>query len=571
MNRKPLTPWILKAFPLTVCAALLAGLVLAPCPAPVRAANGFTDLGALGLAGVERGAVAWGDYDSDGDLDLVLLGHTGSAAITRVYRNDGGGTFTDISAGLPGVNYAGAAWGDCDSDGDLDLALAGRDGSGARLSRIYRNDGGAFTNINAGLPSLDWAHLAWGDYDNDGDLDLVLVGHTGSAPLTRLYRNDGGSFAEVNPGLVNIYAGQAAWGDYDNDGDLDLLLAGADGWVGQTRIYRNNADGTFTDIGAGLPGIYRSSVAWGDYDSDGDLDLVLAGYTGSARIIRFIRNDATTPNTAPTAPGDLVATVVGTSVSGTAVDLSWSAASDAQTPASGLTYNLRLGTTPGGGNVVPPMANPSTGWRRVVGLGNANHGTTASLSLPAGPTYYWSVQAVDGAWAGGAFATEASFVVPIPPSSVTIDGPTVGGLNVTHTFTATVDPAEVTLPITYTWQATDQAPVLHPAVQSRVDSAGFNWATPGPKTVTVTATNPGGTVTDTHALTLYPPQAGFTGVPTSGLVPLQVAFTNTSTGDYTASLWDFGDTVTSTLRSPTHTYTAPDVYTVTLTVTGPYG
>ncbi len=77
-----------------------------------------------------------------------------------------------------------------------------------------------------------------------------------------------------------------AWGDYDNDGDLDILLAGY-GWPGPsrtTRIYRNDGGGTFTDIGAALTAVSDCSVAWGDYDNDGDLDILLAGDTGSGLV-----------------------------------------------------------------------------------------------------------------------------------------------------------------------------------------------------------------------------------------------------------------------------------------------
>ena len=84
--------------------------------------------------------------------------------------------FTDVGATLQGVRFNNVAWGDYDNDGDLDILLAGRTNTGSRVSRVYRNDAGIFTDIAAGLTGVDNASVAWGDYDNDGDLDILLTG-----------------------------------------------------------------------------------------------------------------------------------------------------------------------------------------------------------------------------------------------------------------------------------------------------------------------------------------------------------------------------------------------------------
>ncbi len=161
---------------------------------------------------------------------------------------------------------------------------------------------------------------------------------------------------------------------------------------------------------------------------------------------------------------------------------------------------------------------------------------------------------------------------PIPPEQVTVAGPAEGALATSYTFTASVSPISATLPITYVWQATGLDPVTHAAVASPADTASFAWGTPGPATITVTATNAAGTATGGHALTLYaPPEAAFSAAPTAGVAPLAVAFGNASSGEYAASAWDFGDGATSTETNPAHTYAAPGVYTVTLTVSGPGG
>jgi hypothetical protein len=162
------------------------------------------------------------------------------------------------------------------------------------------------------------------------------------------------------------------------------------------------------------------------------------------------------------------------------------------------------------------------------------------------------------------------FLVPSQQQmDVTIIGTTMGTVGAGHVFTASVRPAEASLPITYVWQATDQAAAVHTGSLSVTDTQVFTWTLEGVKTITVTATHAEGTVTDTHVVTIsHAARADFSAWPTYGIVPLTVVLTNTSSCDYTSSTWDFGDGVTSTLSNPTHTYTDAGTYTVTLTVSG---
>ncbi len=129
--------------------------------------------------------------------------------------------------------------------------------------------------------------MAWGDYDNDGDLDILLTGAEGGINLiAKVYQNTGSGFGEVYAGsLTGVYVSSVAWGDYDNDGDLDILLTGRDSGVGyNAKIYQNTGSG-FSEVYAGnLTGVAGSSVAWGDYDND--LDILLTGQGGRNRIVK---------------------------------------------------------------------------------------------------------------------------------------------------------------------------------------------------------------------------------------------------------------------------------------------
>jgi len=357
----------------------------------------FTDINA-GLNDLVDGVVASGDYDNDGDLDILSTGYDGTANCSKIYRNDAG-VFTDIDAGLTGVERGSAAWGDYDNDGDLDILL-----TGSSISVIYRNDNGIFTDIAAVLPGIWYGSASWADYDNDGDLDILLAG----SGISRIYRNDAGIFTDISAGLQGVNQScSAAWGDYDNDGDLDIMIAGNDGSDNISMIYRNDS-GIFTSLYAGLEGADRSSVAWGDYDNDGDLDILLTGLATSGRISKVYRNNSLVPNTVPAAPSNLYASAS----SAAFVSLSWEKASDNQTPQNTLTYNIRMGTAAGGSNIIGPMASSANGYRRIPARGNAgliNEGYPVT-GLAYGK-YYWSVQAVDQAYAGGTWAPESQFTL----------------------------------------------------------------------------------------------------------------------------------------------------------------
>ena len=172
------------------------------------------------------------------------------------------GPFQQIDAPIIGVYKSAMAWGDYDDDGDQDLAISGYDGTN-RIARIYRNDSGAF--IDSGLtitPVVDGS-LAWGDYDDDGDLDLALAGLSDSGRECSIYSNAGNTvFTDLQAGLVGVSDASLAWGDFDGDGDLDLAAAGNIATGGVAIVYRNLGNSQFADIGAGLVGVRNASLVW---------------------------------------------------------------------------------------------------------------------------------------------------------------------------------------------------------------------------------------------------------------------------------------------------------------------
>jgi len=251
----------------------------------VAVAAGVTDTWGKG-----RG-VAWGDYNNDGYPDL-LLGNLKTDLF--LLKNNGDGTFSDVTvaAGLGSLQFTECVFADYNNDGFPDIFCTVSESNNSSNDMLLKNNGdGTFSDVTsqAGiLPLNNGRAICFGDYDNDGDLDLFISRGGDEFPVKQtLYRNNGdGTFTDVTDqaGLGSLANNRAAaWGDFNNDGFLDLYVvdSGTDPvGKGPNQLYRNNHDGTFTDTAssAGVQDLVVSrgrGCAWGDYDNDGFLDLFI--------------------------------------------------------------------------------------------------------------------------------------------------------------------------------------------------------------------------------------------------------------------------------------------------------
>jgi hypothetical protein len=223
-------------------------------------AAGFSVQPAPGLAD-DAEAIAAGDLDGDGDLDVVVGRDGGSA---KVLTNQGAWTFTDSGQTLGAGGSL--ALGDVDGDGDLDVVV----GSNDTVTSVWRNDGAGLFQLLQNLPAADTECVALGDLDRDGDLDLVRG--NGASDADSIWWNDGtGQFA-AGPSVGAGNTRTVTIADVDGDGDLDLLQ----GRAGPSRIWQNDGAGAFT-AGQAIGSGNTHSIAAGDLDCDGDVDLVTAG------------------------------------------------------------------------------------------------------------------------------------------------------------------------------------------------------------------------------------------------------------------------------------------------------
>ena len=227
----------------------------------------------------------WVDYDNDGDYDLYITSDTDG---NRLYQNNDN-SLIDVTntSGLPMPNLFsfGSSWGDYNNDGYLDVFISNRDVNFQIPNYLFKNNGdGTFTNVSQTSGIGVGSHLsfcsAFFDYNNDGWQD-IYVANDKTQTQNLLYHNNGdGTFTEVGESSgtnVAIDAMSTTIGDYNNDGWFDIYITnGIDGNV----LFRNNGNGTFTDM-AVISGTTFNSAAWGsvflDAENDGDLDLYVSG------------------------------------------------------------------------------------------------------------------------------------------------------------------------------------------------------------------------------------------------------------------------------------------------------
>ncbi len=255
----------------------------------------FTFLGSSPIV-TDRGfseSCSWGDYDKDGLVDLFVCNSKSSGSRNRLYKNLGSGNFARIDSGAvyQDVGYLSRCvnWIDIDNDGDLDIFVANESGP---ADYMYKNNGSGYFTKVTGIPPVaiagsSWSS-SWGDYDNDGDPDLFVANSENQKNL--LFRNDGNfAFTRILGDPIvsdNGYHASSGWGDYDNDGDLDMFITQAYGPAGvrlPNLMFRNKLMETGTasfekitdgevvnDLG------YSYGFAWADWDADGDLDIFTA-------------------------------------------------------------------------------------------------------------------------------------------------------------------------------------------------------------------------------------------------------------------------------------------------------
>jgi hypothetical protein len=252
---------------------------------------------------ISASMACWADFDKDGDLDVFLAGYNHP---NMAFRNTGSGQFEIVENTALTINREGRAracgCGDVNNDGLPELYV----GNARRTNLYFQNLGDwQFVSMQVGhlVNDIGYSYgVSWADYDDDGDMDLFVANFDKE---NFLYNNDGvGNLTPITEGSIAIEKGGAskghAWGDYDNDGDLDLYVAnGTYAPNMHNFLYLNSGDGSFERDMRGdliVQADTSAGAAHADYDRDGDLDLFVANWGGRDQINRLYENTTTKGN-----------------------------------------------------------------------------------------------------------------------------------------------------------------------------------------------------------------------------------------------------------------------------------
>ena len=371
----------------------------------------------------------------------------------------------DISDQISKLTDSSFDIGDYDNDQDIDLIITGFDVSNGLSTVIYNNvtipgsNDYQFDSTQNQLGASRGGSINFFDMENDGDLDVIITGTSFNGDVFEVYENKVNEnifdWEKLETNIPGLRSSKVDFGDFNGDGYYDLLFSGIQSGFGKISELRefNPSSNRFSKSSFDIGEIVDADVEFGDIDGDGDLDFVLSGTNknnenyhtistflnvrtesaiassnsanssfnkessgsygmGVRRLSQNTTNNSYVINNPPDVPilkdVKLISDQNGNDDK-VLVEFSWNPSVDDYTDSKGLSYSLRIGTSPGKSDVMDPAASDN-GFRTIPSKGNAEHNLKWKLALNQGE-YFWSVQAVDASFNGSLFGQEASVII----------------------------------------------------------------------------------------------------------------------------------------------------------------
>ena len=372
---------------------------------------------------------SWGDYDNDGDFDFVIGGtnYYGERNLS-LFKNVGGDLNQDFSqSNLIPLFPCMVNWVDLNNDGFLDLVTVGADSNASLVLISYLNDSTSILKYSSNWSSDQLGVTAgtfdFSDYNDDGFIDFCIIGlNSESNPICQIVTNSLEGFTqEDSHSLKGLFNGRVTWGDYDNDGDLDLLTSGLSstqngGSIPYTSVYSQTNSNFILDETLEIDSLGFSFTQFGDYDSDGDLDLFVAGINSNSDVVSKVYDNLEAlenTNRAPNRPYNL-----NINIDRKDIKISWNSPVDIPTDKSfytkesGLRYQIQLGSE-----------DENSEHKVITGhYGNNQIGLTHLTekkvrNIPEG-NYFWRVRALDHGFEKSNWSEKDYFYIDTTPPFV---------------------------------------------------------------------------------------------------------------------------------------------------------
>ena len=386
----------------------------------------------MGISG-GKNSHAWGDYDNDGDQDLVIGGGDfNGVSHLAIFVNDDGILKKDSTqTSLVPIFPCMVEWIDVQNDGYLDLITIGADSLGALEMRTYLNDSTFSLSISAHWSNSDVGVVGgafeFADYNDDGNTDFVYTGLNSNSGmlLTKVMTNTGENFQLISEEheLKGLYYGQPSWIDYDNDGDVDLLTSGftldeiSGQYVPFTAMYAQVQGQFIIDETIKIDSLSYSFTEFGDYDNDGDADLFAAGKNLNGDVISKVFDNLENiqnENLSPNSPTNLNVL----DIDKDKVHLTWDSPSDRLNPSNGYTedkgiyFQIQMGNEDNGNT-----HEVISGAYGNNGSGDIKTNFKFVNKIPEG-NYSWRVRALDHSKAYSEWSSLNYFYIDVSPPKI---------------------------------------------------------------------------------------------------------------------------------------------------------
>ncbi|MBV6399005.1 T9SS type A sorting domain-containing protein [Ignavibacteria bacterium CHB1] len=385
----------------------------------------------LNVTGTQRGAIVAEDLNNDGRKDIIVAGlNNDGNPMSRIYLRTINDQLSYIPSPIMPLFDPIIAVYDLDNNGTPEIFISGQSentdnaNNSINNSALYRIKNNVVSKINTSLPAFSKGSVDFGDFNNDGFADIIItgildLGDADSSLSTIVLSNDGlFNFNEVQTNIPGFADGIVQWGDYNNDGFPDFFISGISPALpsgNMSNIYTNeilnNGNLPFEPlVNIAYQMLNESYGVWGDYDNDGDLDVIYIGNTAAHQtVIKVITNHTTVVVNLPIEPTGLTTTIE-SNHDPDGFLLGWSLPVNADIFSDGYTYNVRMGTTPGGSEIISPNVNYE-GKIVIPKYGNAGNSKKYLIRGLSLGKYYWSVQTVSQSFVGSEFAPEKILIV----------------------------------------------------------------------------------------------------------------------------------------------------------------